>query len=144
MASGGRIPVAPDESRERRVRRVELVISHTLRAGVIISIVVVVLGAVLSFIHHPDYLTSTDQLKRLTEPGAAFPHTLADLASGLRSLRGQAIIGIGLLLLIATPVARVAISVVAFAYQRDRTFVIVTSSVLALLMLSFVLGHTAS
>jgi uncharacterized membrane protein len=46
----------------------------------------------------------------------------------------------GLLLLIATPVLRVAVSVLAFVYQRDRTFVIITSVVLTLLLASFVLG----
>jgi uncharacterized membrane protein len=43
--------------------------------------------------------------------------------------------------LIATPVLRVAISVLAFVYQRDRTFVVITTVVLALLLTSFVLGR---
>jgi len=44
-------------------------------------------------------------------------------------------------LLIATPVARVAFSAIAFAFQRDRTYVFVTLVVLALLFLSLT-GHT--
>jgi uncharacterized membrane protein len=47
----------------------------------------------------------------------------------------------GLLLLIATPVLRVAVSILAFVYQRDRAFVAITSIVLALLLTSFVLGR---
>jgi uncharacterized membrane protein len=143
MPPSERTPVVPGREPEQPVRKVELVISYTLRIGVITSIIVIALGSAISFIHHPDYLSSADQLKRLTEPGAAFPHTLGELALGLRSLRGRAIVGIGLMLLIATPVARVAISIVAFAYQRDRTFVLITSTVLVLLLLSFVLGHTS-
>lgn len=47
----------------------------------------------------------------------------------------------GLLLLIATPVMRVAVSILAFAVQRDWRFVAITSVVLALLLLSFLLGN---
>jgi uncharacterized membrane protein len=48
---------------------------------------------------------------------------------------------LGLLLLIATPVMRVAVSVLIFVHQRDWTFVVITSVVLVLLVLSFVLGR---
>jgi uncharacterized membrane protein len=58
-------------------------------------------------------------------------------------LRGQAIIALGLLILIATPVMRVAISIIAFAIQRDYTFVAITCVVLALLCISFLMGHFA-
>jgi uncharacterized membrane protein len=60
---------------------------------------------------------------------------------GLEHSQGRAIVMAGLLLLIATPVVRVAISVLAFVYQRDRTFVVITSVVLALLLTSFALGR---
>jgi uncharacterized membrane protein len=43
---------------------------------------------------------------------------------------------LGILILIATPVARVAFSVFAFAEERDRMYVIVTLIVLALLLFS--------
>ena len=46
----------------------------------------------------------------------------------------------GLLLLIATPVARVALSLVAFVLQRDRLYVGITAFVLALLLASLVGG----
>ena len=55
---------------------------------------------------------------------------------------GEHIANLGLLLLIATPVARVAASIVLFARERDFTFVIITTTVLLLLLLSFVLGAT--
>lgn len=56
------------------------------------------------------------------------------------SLDSRGIIQLGLLLLIATPVARVIFSVIAFALQRDLTYVIVTSIVLALLLYSLAGG----
>jgi uncharacterized membrane protein len=52
------------------------------------------------------------------------------------ALRPDAIVQLGLVLLIATPVARVAMSLVAFILQRDRVYVVVTALVLALLIFS--------
>ena len=56
-------------------------------------------------------------------------------------MRGEAIVTLGLLVLIATPVARVAVSVVAFIHHRDRTYALITAAVLCLLLLSLVLGR---
>ena len=57
------------------------------------------------------------------------------------AFRGRGLIQFGLLLLIATPVARVAFSVAAFAIQRDRLYVVVTLIVLAILTYSLAGGH---
>jgi len=131
---------APMSAHDERARGVELLISNLLRIGVGASLLIVVFGTVVSFIHHPDYLTQPPALQRLTTPGAAFPHTLRDVVKGVRDIRGQAIVMVGLMLLIATPVARVAVSILGFVYEHDRRYVIITSIVLALLILSFVLG----
>ncbi len=131
-----RVPVDADE----RVRRVELIISNLLRAGVLGSLALVVIGTVLSFIHHPEYFTSPADFGRLVEPGAAFPHSVSDVIQGIQLWRGQAIVTAGLLLLIATPVMRVAVSIFAFIYQEDRAFTFITALVLCLLLLSFFLG----
>ncbi len=119
----------------------ELLISWLLRIGVATSLAIIVAGLVLTFIHHPSYMTTVSELERLTDPGAAFPHTLSDIADGVIIWRGQAVISLGLIVLIGTPIARVAVSVVAFAFQRDWVFVLITSLVLAILLGSFLLGH---
>jgi uncharacterized membrane protein len=136
---------APDRSStqttdDKRVRQVELLISGLLRGGVIISLFVIVLGTGISFVRHPAYRSVPEELQRLTSPGAGFPHSVAQTWEGLKMLRGQSITVVGLLLLIATPVLRVAVSVFAFVYERDRTFVAITLVVLMLLLLSFFLG----
>jgi uncharacterized membrane protein len=70
------------------------------------------------------------------------PHTdvaidsFGDLAEGLRALRPQAIAQLGLLVLVATPILRVATSLIAFALERDRLYVGLTSIVLAILLAS--------
>jgi uncharacterized membrane protein len=50
------------------------------------------------------------------------------------ALRGRGIIQLGLVLLIATPVARVAFLIYAFARQGDRLYAVIASIVLALLV----------
>jgi len=120
---------------------VELVISGILRGGVIASLATILVGLVVMFVHHPDYLKSSADLSRLTKSGAAFPHTVPDVGAGLLAGRGQAIVTLGLLLLIATPILRVAVSIIVFVLQRDWVFVLVTSFVLAVLLISFWLGR---
>lgn len=130
------LPAASDA----RVGQVEIAISHLLRIGVTTSMVIILAGLVLMFVHHPSYLRAGSDLQRLTSPGAAFPHTLHDVARGLRTYRGQAVIAVGLMVLIATPIMRVAASIIAFAVERDLVYVLITSLVLAVLLASFLLG----
>jgi uncharacterized membrane protein len=118
----------------------ELVISTVLRTGVLLSLTLVVLGTVLSFVHHPEYLGSAADLHRLTHPESSSRHPVAEIVGGLRDLRGQSVVMLGLLCLIATPILRVAVSAVAFARQGDRTFTILTLTVLTILLLSLFLG----
>jgi uncharacterized membrane protein len=123
------------------VGKVEILISDILLTGVILSITIIIAGTIITFVRHPDYTRDPNELHRLTTPGAAFPQTAKDVAIGVLSLQGRSIVMLGLIVLIATPVIRVAVSIFAFVQQRDRVFVIVTSIVLALLILSFFLGR---
>ena len=128
------------EEAEERVRRVEILISNILRFGVITSFTVIVIGVVVMFVANPGTASSADALGRLTGPDATFPHTIPAVVYGLGQFEGESILALGLLLLVATPVIRVAVSIAAFVYQKDRTFVVITAVVLALLILSFILG----
>ena len=130
----------PGGIKHSTLTRAELWISVVLRIGVVLSLTVIVVGMLITFCRHPDYLSSKSELARLTNPGASFPQTLVDVADGVHSLKGQAIVSAGLLLLIITPVMRVAISIVAFVEQRDYLFVLITAAVLAILLFSFLLG----
>lgn len=122
------------------VRRVELAISNVLRGGVIVSLVLIVLGTCVTFARHPGYFSQRTELKQLITPGSVFPHDLRNLAQDLAAFQGKAIVTLGLLVLIATPIMRVAISILAFIYQRDRIYTAITATVLGLLILSLVLG----
>ena len=129
---------APPE--DPKARQVEILISNILRFGVITSLSIVVLGIILTFTHHPEYLSSHEDLMQLTSSSATFPTTPQSVIDGLLHLQGRSVVITGLLLLILTPVLRVATSIFAFIYEEDPAFVIITSVVLALLILSFFLG----
>jgi uncharacterized membrane protein len=113
-------------------QQLDQVIGNLLRAGVLLSAGIVLVGAVLYFIQsgtaHPDYV----QFKG--EPAAL--ERITDIAVGAWHLEGKSVIQFGLLLLMATPVARVAFLVLAFGMQRDWFYVGVSAVVLAELLWS--------
>jgi uncharacterized membrane protein len=125
---------------QRRVRQVELLISRLLRVGVLLSLTVVTIGAVITFMHHREYVSSRDALEQVTSKDAAFPHSASQVLHGLASFEGRSVIMLGLLLLIATPVMRVAVSIFAFMYEHDTRYVVITTIVLVFLLLGFLLG----
>lgn len=129
-----------------RVRRVELAISLVLRIGVTVSVAVIASGLALMFVHHPEYghLSGSFSYTRLTSSTAQFPHTFSQLGAALDAGEGRGIVVIGILVLILTPVLRVAVSVISFLYERDRAMTLVTLFVLAALVGSFFLGGVIS
>ena len=132
-----------DAELTRRVRQVELAISWVLRIGVLVSVLVIAVGLLLMFLHHPQQARRLDDgsnYRALVRPGADFPHNLAQLRAALAAGRGSGVVVLGVLLLILTPVLRVAVSVLSFVYERDPPMVLVTLFVLLVLVLSFVLA----
>lgn len=113
-------------------QRVDEIIGNLLRVGVILSAAVVLSGGVLYLAQHgstvPDY--------RVFRGEPAYLRGVSGIVSDTRALDGRGLIQLGLLVLLATPIARVAFSVVAFALERDRTYVAVTLTVLAVLFYS--------
>ena len=123
--------------------RVEIIISQVLRWGVSGSLVLVFVGSLLGFINNNAYGAhggSAADLQRLLRANTPATLSLVTFVRELYHFRGQALIIAGLLLLIATPIARVAISVVAFALERDWTYVAITAAVFILLTLSLLAG----
>jgi uncharacterized membrane protein len=123
------------------VARMELLLSVILRAGVIVSFLVITIGTVVSFVQHPDYAGDNESLHRLVSPSAAYPTTLKEVVIDAFRGRGPGLIMLGVLLLLATPVVRVAASAVMFAAQRERSFVVITLAVLVLLVGALWLGN---
>lgn len=133
----------PPQRSDARVSRIERTIGHLLRWGVVASLLLLIAGTALNAAQGQYGHTAADT-QRLTAASGAFPaHDLPWLFNGLRERDGQPLIVLGLLLLIATPVARVIVSIVAFALSRDWPFVLITAIVLALLGVSFAIGEAS-
>ena len=116
--------------------QVEQIVGNLLRAGVLLAAAVVLIGGGVFLANHG--MERADHRAFLGEPDSL--RNPLGIVRGAVALRGRALIQLGLLLLIGTPIARVLFSVVAFARQRDRTYVIVTLIVLTVLLYSLFSG----
>ena len=116
---------------------VEQLVGRLLQIGVAVSAIVVIVGGILLLVHHggevPDYATFRGEPESI--------RTLYGLVHGLMAVDARSIIQFGLLLLIATPILRVAFTWVAFLLQRDWVYVAITSVVLVLLLFGLISGH---
>jgi uncharacterized membrane protein len=112
--------------------RLQSIVSFVLRLGVNLAAAIVLLGAVVFLYRHghepPHYAVFRGEPTDL--------RTIGGIVRDAAAFSGRGLIQLGLLVLVATPVARVALSLVVFGAQRDRTYVVVTLIVLALLLLS--------
>ena len=133
-AAGGRPGAWPAAWTDART---ESIIGTLLRAGVILSAALVTAGGIVYLIRHG---TARPQYGTFRGEPADF-RSVSGILSAARAFHGRGIIQLGLLVLIATPVARVAFSVVAFALERDRLDVLVTLVVLGVLIFSLAGGH---
>jgi len=117
-------------------QHVDELVGHLLRVGVITAAVVVFVGGVMYLVRHgtelPDY--------RLYRGEPASLRGLGGIITEARGLHGRGVIQLGLLVLVATPVARVALSVFAFVRLHNGLYVVVTLLVLAVLLYSLVYG----
>ncbi len=135
---------------DARVAQMETIISAVLRYGVLLSFAILVAGVALLFVEDRTgytgaHLRGHGALSSLTNYHAVsqnvrWPTTPGETMTGLAHGQPFAIIALGLLVLIATPVLRVAASVVTFLWERDRLYAAITAYVLAVLLVSFVIG----
>jgi uncharacterized membrane protein len=118
-------------------QQVEEILGNLLRSGVILAAVFVLMGGVLYLIHYgaalPDYRVFHGEPTDL--------RSVSGIVQDVLDLRRRGTIQFGLLLLIATPIARVVFSVFAFLRQRDRVYVFITLFVLAVLLYSLIGEH---
>jgi uncharacterized membrane protein len=113
--------------------KMEIAISRMLRAGVSVAAFVVLVGWILYLWHahgvEPDYR----HFHGVPSPA----DRLTPVFEGIRHLDSRSIIRLGILLLIATPIMRVAYCVYSFARQKDKIYVLISSVVLTVLLYSF-------
>lgn len=124
-----------------RDQRLELAIARLLRIGVLLAAALVLLGGLLLLPHSsapsPSYAT-------FYAPGTPHSMALSSIAGTFHLLRqgtSAGIIGLGLLVLIATPVARVVFAAIGFARERDWLYSAVSLLVFAILIFSLLHGR---
>lgn len=113
------------------VEKVELTISKSLRIGVVISAAFIIVGLAMLLITHKSGYSSN-----------YFPTTVYGIFKGLVALKPYAIILTGLLILILTPVFRVAVSILVFLKEKDYLYVKITTFVLIVLLFSLFMGKS--
>ncbi|MGA8528143.1 MAG: DUF1634 domain-containing protein [Acidobacteriaceae bacterium] len=113
-------------------KRIETWVGIMLRTGVMLAAAVVLIGGAMYLAHshgaRPDYSQFHGETVQLM--------TMHGIVHGVGKGDPRSIIMLGLLILIATPVARVGMCVVGFLFERDRMYVVVSSLVLLILLYS--------
>jgi uncharacterized membrane protein len=117
-------------------QKVEGIIGSLLRIGVLLSATVVLIGATIFLGRHGGAAADFRVFKG--EPTDL--RSVHGIVQRAAHLSGRGIIQLGLLLLIATPVARVAFAIYGFAAEGDRMYVVFTAIVLAVLLYSLAGG----
>lgn len=126
--------------------RIDAVTGGLLRAGVLLSALVLVTGGAVYLARHgaeplgdqePDLRAKFQKLDDKYSRPAATARAVA---------RGEArpLIQVGVLLLIATPVLRVLFTAVAFAWRREAAYVAIPLVVLAVLLFGLLTGQVES
>lgn len=135
----------PVDETEPESRMLERAVSVVLRVGIVLSSAAIAAGTVVTLASSSTRRAAARSLPGLRHgtlhPSGLEPYkTVSGVLHGLSHSPGPALVMVGVLLLVATPVMRVAASVLIFAIERDRRYVVITALVLAVLLASFTIG----
>lgn len=112
--------------------KLEIFIGRGLQIGVLLAAAVVLAGGILYLVHasgpRPDYSHFKGVAEALRTPSGMW--------HGMLHGDAGSVIQLGLLILIATPVARVIFAAGGFLLERDRLYFWVSATVFAVLMYS--------
>jgi len=117
-------------STEQTDKQFELLLGKLLRAGVVLAVAIVLAGGLLYLVHYHGQAPQYGIFRGQPTDIRFASDVLRDALSG----GGRGLIQLGLLLLIVTPIARVAFSVIEFTIKRDWLYVATTVVVLAVLI----------
>lgn len=120
---------------ETTASRINLRLASLMIAGVWLAAGLCSLGLAMSLVRGEPRATLkpfTGVMGELTSPAAVL--------SAAARFEPRGLMALGVLVLIATPVARVAFSLVTFAMERDRVYVLITAIVLGLLGIGLFAG----
>jgi uncharacterized membrane protein len=115
----------------------QLLLGQVLRAGTMISVAVVLAGGVIFLLRHGQTISDYRTFKGIPD----FVRNPSGIIYGITSGKGQAIIQLGIVLLIATPVLRVVFSAIGFVLEKDYMYLGISLVVLCIILFSAISGH---
>ena len=115
----------------------QLLLGKVLRAGMIISTSIVFIGGIFYLYRHGHTIADYKDFKGVP----AFVATAGGIIDGVLNLKGQAIMQLGIILLIFTPILRVMFSAVGFILEKDYLYVGISILVLLIIFASLMSGH---
>ena len=127
---------------EEASHEIGLILGRVLRIGVYLSCAIAAIGGIIYMFMDKAILPNY----KATAPGVPFkgvPSNLTDfkdIFSGVLAFDGASIIQLGVIVLIATPVVRVALSIFTFLYEKDYLYVVITIIVLSIIMFNMFFG----
>ncbi|MEO8909641.1 MAG: DUF1634 domain-containing protein [Gemmatimonadaceae bacterium] len=130
-------PATTPVERSHADERVELVIGRLLQTGVLLAALVVAIGG---FLLLAQYGSLPAGFQKFNGEGPAL-RSIGGIIHAVFTGDSRAIVQFGLVLLIVTPAARVALTLGAFIIQRDRLYILTTSIVLTLLLYGLLWGR---
>jgi uncharacterized membrane protein len=132
-------PARRDITDDTELVRLQHILAVVLRSGVLISAALIAAGIVLFMIvSGPRAVLFAP---RIIPPGSETdPRSLRAVLDALIPAQPAAVTDLGLLMLLATPVLSVAVAIVIFIEARDLLYVGISTFVLAMLILGFLIG----
>ncbi len=114
---------------KKDIDEIEIIIGKSLKIGVLLSAGIIAAGLILFLVTgNGGYANNS------------FPVNPVEIVQGAAALKPYAVILLGLLILILTPVFRVGVSLIVFFKEKDYIYVKITAIVLGILIVSFLLG----
>jgi len=112
---------------------IEKIIGLQLRYGVVIASLIVLIGGILYLVQQgqasiPPYHTFLGETAGYT--------TFSQIVKGIGAGQAKGIVQAGVVVLIATPILRIAFSLVGFILEKDRLYIIITAIVLSVMLFS--------
>jgi len=115
----------------------QLLLGQVLRAGTVVSVSVVFVGGVLFLERHGHTIADYRSFKGIPD----FVRNPSGILYGILAFKGQAIIQLGIALLIATPILRVIFSAIGFVLEKDYLYLGISLVVLSIIFFSALSGH---
>jgi uncharacterized membrane protein len=115
------------------------IVGNLLRYGVWISLSVAFIGGIVYLLHHGNDIESYSVFK---ENDQNIFEVIAAVYNGVVQGRGESIIFFGIVLLFLTPVFRVLLSLFSFLFEKDYLYVIITTIVIGIIIMSISFGFS--